>query len=87
VLGHVQRGGSPSMFDRLLATRFGAAAVDYLHEGRTGVITALQGLDVVPVPLADVIGHNRTVDPRFLHLVRRFNVAEAAVHGSEGRAK
>src|SRR5205807_2698660 len=38
VLGHVQRGGSPSMFDRVLATRMGAAAVDYLHEGRTGVM-------------------------------------------------
>jgi 6-phosphofructokinase 1 len=76
VLGHVQRGGSPSMFDRVLATRLGAAAVDFLHEGRTGVIAGLQGLDVVPVPLADVVGHNRTVDPRSFHLVRRFTVAE-----------
>jgi 6-phosphofructokinase 1 len=76
VLGHVQRGGSPSMFDRVLGTRLGAAAVDFLHEGRTGVIAALQGLDVVPVPLSEVVGHNRTVDRRFFHLVRRFNVAE-----------
>lgn len=83
VLGHVQRGGSPTMFDRVLATRLGAAAVDLLHEGRTGVIAAMQGLDVVPVPLSEVVGHNRTVDRRFFHLVRRFNVAEEpdASHG------
>ena len=76
VLGHVQRGGSPSMFDRVLATRMGATAVDYLHEGRTGVITAAQGLDIVSVALSDVIGRNRTVDPRFFRLVRQFNAAE-----------
>ncbi len=76
VLGHVQRGGSPSMFDRVLASRMGAAAVDFLHEGKTGVIAGIQGLDIVPVPLADVVGRNRTVDRRFFKLVRRFNVAE-----------
>ena len=76
VLGHVQRGGSPSMFDRVLATRMGATAVDYLHEGRRGVITAIHGLEIVPVPLADVIGRNRTVDRRFFKLVRQFSVAE-----------
>ena len=89
VLGHVQRGGSPSMFDRVLATRMGAAAVDFLHEGRTGVITGMQGLDIVGVPLADVVGHNRTVDKRFFHLVRRFNVAHEseashAAHAGDG---
>jgi 6-phosphofructokinase 1 len=76
VLGHVQRGGSPSMFDRVLATRLGAAAVDYLHEGRTGVITGIHGLDIVSVPLAEVVGRNRRVDPRFFRLVRQFAVAE-----------
>jgi 6-phosphofructokinase 1 len=75
VLGHVQRGGSPSMFDRVLATRMGAAAVDFLHEGKTGVIAAIQGTDIVPVPLKDVVGHNRTVDRRYFHLMRRFEVA------------
>jgi 6-phosphofructokinase 1 len=76
VLGHVQRGGSPSMFDRVLATRMGATAVDYLHEGRGGVITALHGLEVAPVLLSEVIGRNRTVDRRFFKLVRQFSVAE-----------
>jgi phosphofructokinase-like protein len=76
VLGHVQRGGSPTMFDRVLATRMGAMAVDCLHEGRRGVMMALQGLEIVPVPFAEVVGHNRTVDPRFFRLVRQFNAAE-----------
>jgi 6-phosphofructokinase 1 len=75
VLGHVQRGGSPSMFDRVLATRMGAAAVDFLHEGKTGVIAGIQGMDIVPVPLGEILGHNRTVDRRFFHLMRRFEVA------------
>ncbi len=75
VLGHVQRGGSPSMFDRVLATRMGATAVDWAHEGRTGVMAAAQGLDIVPVPFADVIGHNRRVDRRFYRLVRNFAIA------------
>jgi 6-phosphofructokinase 1 len=76
VLGHVQRGGSPTMFDRVLATRLGAAAVDFLHEGRVGVVAGIHGVDVVPVALADVVGRNRTVDPRFFRLVRQFAVAE-----------
>src|SRR4029079_12681858 len=71
VLGHVQRGGSPSMFDRVLATRMGAASVDFLHAGTKGVIAAIQGLDIVAVPLRDVVGHNRTVDRRFLALLGR----------------
>jgi 6-phosphofructokinase 1 len=76
VLGHVQRGGSPSMFDRVLATRMGATAVDYLHQGVTGVIAASRGLDIVPVPLAEVVGREKRVDRRYFKLVRRFNVAE-----------
>jgi ATP-dependent phosphofructokinase / diphosphate-dependent phosphofructokinase len=76
VLGHVQRGGSPSMFDRVLATRMGATAVDHLHEGKVGVMMALHGLEIVGVPFTEVVGHNRTVDRRFFRLVRQFNVAE-----------
>jgi 6-phosphofructokinase 1 len=72
VLGHVQRGGSPSVFDRVLATRMGATAVDSIHQGRVGVMMAIQGLDVVGVPFEDVLGHNRTVDKRFFRLVRHF---------------
>ena len=52
VLGHVQRGGTPSPFDRVLATRFGLAAVDAIHDGQSGVMVALRGTDIVRVPLA-----------------------------------
>jgi 6-phosphofructokinase 1 len=52
VLGHVQRGGTPTAFDRVLATRFGLHAIDALHEGETGVMVALRGTDVVRVPLS-----------------------------------
>jgi 6-phosphofructokinase 1 len=51
VLGHVQRGGTPSPFDRVLATRFGLAAVDAIHDGQSGVMVALRGTDIVRVPL------------------------------------
>jgi 6-phosphofructokinase 1 len=74
VLGHVQRGGSPSMFDRVMATRMGAAAIDFLHEGIHGVIAGMQGTDIVPVPLKEIIGHNRTVGRSYFHLMRRFEV-------------
>jgi 6-phosphofructokinase 1 len=81
VLGHVQRGGSPSIFDRVLATRMGATAVDWIHEGRTGVMTASQGLNIVPVPFAEVIGHNRTIDARYFGLVRQFVLEEEPLAG------
>jgi len=52
VLGHVQRGGTPTAYDRILATRFGLHAIDAVHEGDSGVMVALQGTDIVRVPLA-----------------------------------
>ncbi|MGY1822314.1 6-phosphofructokinase [Geodermatophilus sp. SYSU D00079] len=52
VLGHIQRGGTPSPFDRVLATRFGLAAVDAVHDGESGVMVALRGTDIVRVPLS-----------------------------------
>ena len=55
VLGHVQRGGSPTCFDRLLGTRFGAAAVDNLMRGNTGVMVGIQAGDIVAVDLATVL--------------------------------
>jgi 6-phosphofructokinase 1 len=86
VLGHVQRGGSPSMFDRVLATRLGATAVDYVHENQHGVMAAIHGLDIVPVPFRDVIGHNRRVGRGFFRLVRQFAVAEEVegAHSGDG---
>src|SRR5262249_53067788 len=62
VLGHLQRGGTPTVFDRILATRTGAAAVDYIKQGKFGYMAALKGDHIVPVKLKDAVGRNRTVD-------------------------
>src|SRR5438445_10540070 len=62
VLGHIQRGGSPSAFDRMLATRYGLGAIDMVHRGEFGRMAALRGNKIVSVPLADAIAKNRTVD-------------------------
>jgi len=61
VLGHVQRGGTPTPFDRVLATRFGLAAVRAVHDGDFGVMVALRGTDVVRVPLAKAIAQLKLV--------------------------
>jgi 6-phosphofructokinase 1 len=61
VLGHLQRGGSPTSFDRMLATRFGARAVELLMEGNFGNMVAFHPPDIVPVPLAMVVGRTRNV--------------------------
>ncbi|MGY1773386.1 6-phosphofructokinase [Blastococcus sp. SYSU D00813] len=61
VLGHVQRGGTPSQFDRVLATRFGLAAVDAVHDGATGVMVALRGTDIVRVPVAEATARLKLV--------------------------
>ena len=53
VLGHIQRGGTPTAFDRVLATRFGLQAIGTVHDGAFGVMVALRGTEIVRVPLAD----------------------------------
>jgi ATP-dependent phosphofructokinase / diphosphate-dependent phosphofructokinase len=63
VLGHLQRGGSPTAFDRILATRFGVMAADCACRGEFGVMVALRGTEIVPVPIADAIASLRTVPP------------------------
>jgi 6-phosphofructokinase 1 len=55
VLGHLQRGGEPSAYDTILATAFGTHAVDLVAEGRFDTMVALDGTDVVPVPLGEVV--------------------------------
>jgi len=62
VLGHVQRGGSPSAFDRILATRFGCVSVDGLLKGVTGVMTALNGSKYSFEPLDKVLSHQKKLD-------------------------
>ena len=61
VLGHLQRGGAPTSFDRVLATRFGARAVELLLEGQAGNMVAFHPPDIVPVPLEKIVGRTRNV--------------------------
>ena len=61
MLGHVQRGGTPTAFDRVLATRFGLHAIDAVHEGDCGTMVALRGTDIVRVPLAEATAELKTV--------------------------
>jgi 6-phosphofructokinase 1 len=63
VLGHVQRGGTPTAYDRVLATRYGVEAVDAITRGETGVMVALRGTDVLTVPLADALAAPKLLDP------------------------
>jgi phosphofructokinase-like protein len=62
ILGHIQRGGTPSAADRVLATRFGTAAVDAVHDGAWGEMVALHGRLIERVPLADAVGTLKTLD-------------------------
>jgi 6-phosphofructokinase len=66
VLGHIQRGGSPSAFDRVLATRYGLAAIDMVHRGDFGHMAAVQGNKLVSIPLTQALSKNRTVDQEMM---------------------
>jgi ATP-dependent phosphofructokinase / diphosphate-dependent phosphofructokinase len=61
VLGHIQRGGTPTAFDRVLATRFGLGAIDAVHSGQWGKMAALRGTDIVLAPLEEAVGTLKTV--------------------------
>jgi 6-phosphofructokinase 1 len=63
VLGHIQRGGSPTAFDRVLSTRFGLAAITAAHNGDWGKMVALHGTKIETVPLASATGELKLVDP------------------------
>jgi 6-phosphofructokinase 1 len=69
ILGHVQRGGTPSAFDRVLATRFGAAAVDAVHDGAFNQMVALHGTHIERVPIADAVAKLKTLDPELFKSV------------------
>ncbi len=72
VLGHVQRGGSPTPRDRVLATRFGLRAADLVHERRFGLMAALKGDDIVGVRLEDAVTELKTVPPHWYDTARAF---------------
>lgn len=76
VLGHVQRGGTPSPFDRLLATRFGTAAVRLVGEGGFGYMVACHGEEIDSVPLSDAVGTVKRVQPggELIHTARSLGI-------------
>jgi len=72
VLGHVQRGGTPSAFDRVLATRLGVGAADFANEGQTGVMAALRSESIVAVPLSEAVDSVRGVPDQLYETARSF---------------
>jgi len=68
ILGQIQRGGSPSAFDRLLASRLGAAAVQRLVDGHQGEMVGLSGNDVVATPLSEVVDRHKPIDINMFRL-------------------
>jgi 6-phosphofructokinase 1 len=87
VLGHVQRGGTPTAFDRALATRMGAYAVAMVERGEFGRMVALQGTELGSVTLAAAVRTPKLVDPNGeeVHAARRIGVSFAAADGSDDR--
>lgn len=69
VLGHIQRGGSPSAFDRVLATRYGLGAIDMVHRAEFGRMAALRANQIISIPLKEAIARNRTVDDEMIRIV------------------
>ncbi|MDQ8046049.1 MAG: 6-phosphofructokinase, partial [Patulibacter sp.] len=72
VLGHVQRGGTPTAYDRVLASRFGQRAHLAAHEGRFGTMASLRGSSIGLVPLADATSHLHTISEEELDLAEAF---------------
>ncbi len=82
VLGHIQRGGSPSAFDRVLATRYGLGAIDMVHRSEFGCMAALRANKIISISLKEAISTNRVVDSAFIDTVdglfEETNLKEAA---------
>jgi len=70
ILGHIQRGGTPSAFDRLLATRLGVKAVEALCEGKHGVMVGLQGREIATVPLEQVTSKQRQANLAYYEMAQ-----------------
>jgi 6-phosphofructokinase 1 len=69
ILGHIQRGGTPTAYDRILSTRFGIAAIDAVHDGAFGQMVALRGTEILRVPLEEAVGELKTIDRQLFHEV------------------
>lgn len=70
ILGHVQRGGSPTAFDRVLATRLGVAAVQLIKAGQFGRMTAIRGDQITSLPIEEAVSRLKTVDPELYELAK-----------------
>ena len=72
-IGHIQRGGAPELFDRILATRLGSTAVDLALAGRFGEVAVLRGPSVIGIPLAEAVASPKVVTPDWLDLLHTFD--------------
>ncbi|MBI3549029.1 MAG: ATP-dependent 6-phosphofructokinase [Elusimicrobia bacterium] len=88
VIGHMQRGGPPTLFDRMLGTRVGVKAAQMVDAGKFGVMVALKGTEVVPVSLKDATGTLKTVTPEWLSLLDTLMYPSGAAKsaGAQGKA-
>jgi phosphofructokinase-like protein len=84
ILGHIQRGGSPSAFDRVLATRYGLGAIDMVHRGEFGRMAALRSNKITSITLKEAISRNRTVDDETIEMVGGL-FEDVADHEAAGR--
>jgi 6-phosphofructokinase 1 len=75
-LGHTQRGGTPTAYDRMLATRYGIAAIDMVHEGKFGRMAVLKGTNICDIPIADAIAQTRTVGEDIFAVIRGLQPAK-----------
>ena len=74
VIGHIQRGGPPTLFDRVLATRLGAKAVDLALENKFGQVAVLRGKDIVGVPFDEALRASKTVPADWQDLLHTFEL-------------
>ena len=73
-LGHTQRGGVPTAYDRILGQRYGLHAIDMVHDQKWGRIAVLRGLDITDIPIKDAIATNRRLDQRFFDVISDLEV-------------
>ena len=72
ILGHIQRGGAPTAYDRVLATRYGSAAVDFIRDGKFGQMVALRGNEIIGVELTEAVYSLKRVDEKFIEMAEEY---------------
>ncbi len=84
VLGHIQRGGTPTAFDRVLATRYGVGAIDLVHAGNFGTMVALRGTDIISIPLSEAIKGTRVVSQDLVDVAEGLHDKPIALSPKQG---